>query len=460
MKRLYYSYASEDAAHQQALERHLALLQRDGHLQTWHRGCMGPGLPRDASAERELAEADLIVLLLSAHYFAVDPCYTEMQRALAAAQAGRAQVIPVLLRAVDLAGSPLDGRPTWPPDGRPLTPRADEEAAWREVAQGIRQAASSQVHGGEEAATPRTYEPVERPQLAQQYGRVLEQQRRLLLLAPRWGGARTLARQVVAAAGYGDSLTWLRPPSWTRCTEAQYFATLTSDGGAHDAFGYHEWQQRRCAGRRHLIVLLHDGGPREPLESLADVLRGLLEEAPRLSVLVAGEARSAALRLCALDTSLFSGMPVRRVPELTVAEVQEVLGRAGMAWSRAPVLHGVTSGHPGYLRELLGSDGSLEEGPATERLARSPRVEGILRRRLLEDDRADEGRRHSAQVLRALLAGDTVRPLSGIAEDLKYGEVRLYYDGLVREAEGRTAFRCAAARVAAAAALEAWEGSR
>lgn len=286
----------------------------------------------------------------------------------------------------------------------------------------------------------------------------LEQERRLLILSPRRGGARTLVRQMVERSGFAqDALTRLSPSPLAK-TAADYFAALTGDPNVQNAMAFDAWQRRRLrlGSDRHLIVLLHDGGEPELLSELAEVLRGCQQD-PRFHILVAGEARAAVLKYGLADTSYFSGMPDERVPELHCEELQVLLGCTD---EEAAAVWAATGGHPGLVRAAVRAGGPRTEEALAAQLARVPDVRDILARRLQEDDRklTSQGRHHAAPVLRALLQGQPVRALEDLSNDLRFPEVRLYFDGMLRsEADGVTRFRCEAVRRAATVALRNWE---
>jgi SIR2-like domain len=327
-----------------------------------------------------------------------------------------------------------------------------------------------QPHDAASAAAPDPAPPppvsVPRTTLEDGYLAELRASRRLLVLAPRRGGARSVSRSV-AVRHFGERVTWLTPPNVPGCTAQQYFSALSGEPVVDDFLKLETWlrARARAAGGEHLIVLRHDGGPRDHLVTLGDTLRKLLSEgrggAQRFFVMVAGSAPCAWLLYNTGESSLFSGAPVRHVPPLDAAEVRAVLDGAGLdgaAWA-ADVLR-ATGGHPGLVEEAVLGRGALDFAALTERLAKSPAVRGVVVGRLLEDDR--EGRpekRHARWALRELLAGRPVRALGAVEDQLQYAETRLYYDGLVVAGEGgATVFRCEAARLSAERALAAEDG--
>ncbi len=298
-----------------------------------------------------------------------------------------------------------------------------------------------------------------RPTLQAELTRTLRGSRRLLLLAPRKGGARTLARSI-AEKEFGERVTWLLPPNVPSCTETEYFASLSGDPSVDGFLKLEQWLSERASalGGEHLVVVRHDGGPIEHLMTLGNALRRLVENprggknAPRFYVLVAGESACASLRLETTTLSLFSGAPARHVPPLSVEEVRDLIEQRGADITRAEDVFAATGGLPGLVQEALGGEGSLEREALTQRLARSPSVRGVLRTRLAEDDRKSEApARHARTILGNLLAGKGARRLDDLDDELKYPEVRLYYDGLVvsEDGSGDTVFRCEAVRIAA-----------
>lgn len=141
---LYVSTCEADAALRERLEVHLATLLQQGELRGWHAGLLPAGATRDEELERRLQEAQVILLLLSADYLA-SPCYAEAQRALERHQRGEAWTIPVLLRPVDLHGTPFAQLQALPSDARPVALWRDRDAAWVNVVQGIRQAIAARA---------------------------------------------------------------------------------------------------------------------------------------------------------------------------------------------------------------------------------------------------------------------------------------------------------------------------
>ncbi|WP_437330328.1 toll/interleukin-1 receptor domain-containing protein [Sorangium sp. So ce381] len=123
------------------MEIHLALLEREGLLQSWHDRRIAAGDARASQIDKNLGEAEVILLLVSADFLASDYCFdSEMTRALERHDAGQARVIPVLLRPTDWHSAPFARLQVLPKDARPVTLWQNRDEAWTDVTLGIRRA--------------------------------------------------------------------------------------------------------------------------------------------------------------------------------------------------------------------------------------------------------------------------------------------------------------------------------
>jgi len=81
----------------------------------------------------------VILLLVSPDFLASNFCYEkEIKRALELHHAGRACVIPVILRPANWEDTPLADLQALPKDARPVTRWDDRDDAWLDVVLGIR----------------------------------------------------------------------------------------------------------------------------------------------------------------------------------------------------------------------------------------------------------------------------------------------------------------------------------
>ena len=136
---VFYSYAHKDETFRNKLETHLSLLRRQGLITIWHDRHILPGNDWSQAIDEHLEQASVILLLISADFLASDYCYgLEMQRALERHQANEARVIPILLRPVDWNNAPFAHLQALPTGAKPITSWRNRDAAFTDVAAGIR----------------------------------------------------------------------------------------------------------------------------------------------------------------------------------------------------------------------------------------------------------------------------------------------------------------------------------
>ena len=72
--RLFYSHSHKDDALRDELEEHLALLKRQGYIVGWHDRRIGAGEEWKGQLDKNLEEAQIILLLISPSFLASDYC--------------------------------------------------------------------------------------------------------------------------------------------------------------------------------------------------------------------------------------------------------------------------------------------------------------------------------------------------------------------------------------------------
>jgi hypothetical protein len=143
VKSIFFSYSHKDESLRNQLETHLAMLKRQGVISVWHDRRLVAGDHVDDGIAKELDAADIILLLVSPDFLASDYCYgVELARALERHAAGKARVIPVILRPCDWHATPFGNLLAVPTDGRPITKWPDPDDAFLEVTKAIRGAAT------------------------------------------------------------------------------------------------------------------------------------------------------------------------------------------------------------------------------------------------------------------------------------------------------------------------------
>lgn len=139
MNQLFLSYSHRDEAMRDRLQVHLAMLKRNGLIETWHDRMIPAGGVLDDEIDAHLESADVVLLLVSADFMASDYCYTrEMTRALERRQQGIAQVVPIILDHCDWLNSPLSKLKAVPKDGKPISKWPNQSEAWLDVVSEIR----------------------------------------------------------------------------------------------------------------------------------------------------------------------------------------------------------------------------------------------------------------------------------------------------------------------------------
>jgi hypothetical protein len=138
--KIFYCYADEDDILREQLANHLSPLQRLRQITGWYNRDIQAGTDWDQEIGSHLDSASIILLLVSADFIASDYCYTvEMQRALKKHRDGTARVIPIILRPVAWEETPIGKLSVLPTGNRPITQWDNQDEAWLDVVQGIRE---------------------------------------------------------------------------------------------------------------------------------------------------------------------------------------------------------------------------------------------------------------------------------------------------------------------------------
>lgn len=139
MERLFISYSHKDDALRAELDKHLALLRREGAIELWSDHRILPGSEFDKEISQALEAAEIILLLVSADFLASDYCFgIEMRRALERHNSGDAVVVPIILRACDWQHSPFKHLNALPSGGSEIAKWASPDDAFLNVVQGLR----------------------------------------------------------------------------------------------------------------------------------------------------------------------------------------------------------------------------------------------------------------------------------------------------------------------------------
>lgn len=139
---VFISYSHRDEKLRETLGLHLASLQRQGVIKSWHDRKISAGTEWKQAIDENLNSAEIILLLISENFIASDYCYDlEMERAIARHDAGEARVIPIILKPVDWSGAPFGKLQALPKNAKPVTTWSNRGEAFLNIAEGIRHAA-------------------------------------------------------------------------------------------------------------------------------------------------------------------------------------------------------------------------------------------------------------------------------------------------------------------------------
>lgn len=144
---IFISYSHADADLASLLDTHLAALRREGLVATWIDRQIGPGDQWRAAIDTRLDRAAVVLLLVSANFIASDYCWdVELSRAMERHDAGKAKIIPVILRDCDWKHLPFAAFQAVPTGARPVASWPDKHEAIADVVRAVRSAVLDVYH--------------------------------------------------------------------------------------------------------------------------------------------------------------------------------------------------------------------------------------------------------------------------------------------------------------------------
>lgn len=167
--------APEDAAFLGQWEQHLQPLEQAGLISLWSERHLVPGSSRQQEIRQHLEDAGLILLLLSADFFASPDCMAALEHAMKRAYEHAARVIPVLLRPVAWQESPLVELSSWPPNGLPITQWTNQDAAWHACIQSLRRLLGRRVSEVLSSQHPRQHADRDRERMLRRLRRLYKE---------------------------------------------------------------------------------------------------------------------------------------------------------------------------------------------------------------------------------------------------------------------------------------------
>lgn len=163
MTRLFFSYSHKDEPFREDLERHLAMLLRQGLIETWNDRRIAAGQNFGGEISEALDAADIILFLVSSDFLSSEYCYdVEMQRAMERHARGECVVIPLILRPCDWRAAPFGQLLAAPRDGLPVSRWDDRDDAFLDIARAVRRAVEAPAHpaASVQAVAGKASEPV------------------------------------------------------------------------------------------------------------------------------------------------------------------------------------------------------------------------------------------------------------------------------------------------------------
>jgi tetratricopeptide (TPR) repeat protein len=138
--KIFYCYAPEDRALLDQLDKQLSPLKRLREITSWSDCDIHAGKEWAQEIQTHLAEASIVLVLVSPDFIASDYCYDEqMQVAFKKHLAGKACIIPIVVRPVTWEDTVLGNLQALPTNRKPVTSWANRDEAFWDVAKGVRQ---------------------------------------------------------------------------------------------------------------------------------------------------------------------------------------------------------------------------------------------------------------------------------------------------------------------------------
>ena len=138
---VFVSYSHVDEILRKELGKHLRVIERRAIIESSHDRMIGAGSEWEGVIDAHLNDAQVVLLLISADFIDSKYCYDiEMKRALARHEDRQAFVIPIMLRAMSLKGTPFAKLQALPKDAKQVVTWADRDSAFVDITDGLRNA--------------------------------------------------------------------------------------------------------------------------------------------------------------------------------------------------------------------------------------------------------------------------------------------------------------------------------
>src|SRR5260370_40035746 len=135
---VFISYAQKDRKLRDELAVHLGNLRHQQVISDWCDGDLIPGTEWEQEILEHLRTAQIILLLVSAHFMASPFCWDiELKEAIARHEAKQARVIPIVLRPTDWRDAPFAKLQALPSIAKPVSRRPTQDDAVEDGIEGI-----------------------------------------------------------------------------------------------------------------------------------------------------------------------------------------------------------------------------------------------------------------------------------------------------------------------------------
>jgi tetratricopeptide (TPR) repeat protein len=156
---IFLSFAHEDRAFRDTLDKHLTALQKTGLIDDWHKHEISPGSNWQNVIDEQLNQADIILLFITPNFIASNYCYSvQMKQALEKHDAGDVRVIPILFRPTCWYDLPFAKLQALPISGnKTVSEWKNKDRAYVEIIEGIKRAIEDLTTKFASQTTPPTH---------------------------------------------------------------------------------------------------------------------------------------------------------------------------------------------------------------------------------------------------------------------------------------------------------------
>ncbi len=135
---VFIAYSRKDTSYLDKLRLYLKPLHRNKTIKIWYDGEIAPGTIWEEQIKTHLHQADIILLLVSAHSLASDYFYDrEMSEAMERHDRNETIVVPVILSDCTWELTDLANLQALPKDGKPIVYWSDESSAYANIVRGL-----------------------------------------------------------------------------------------------------------------------------------------------------------------------------------------------------------------------------------------------------------------------------------------------------------------------------------